>query len=122
MDFKKIISNIDALKGMGLLNNDLSQTFVNLHPNRPVAAIATFAAVMTIIAEYRTEQTDQANFVVFLNIPDVYGKIQVQQLFSFDFNRKLFDRVNWDNFETANLAKIAPHFKFSPWLVEHLFE
>ena len=60
------------------------------------------------------KSVNNLHLVTFSAIPDAYGNSERRELFSFDFTRAIFSKVNWDNFHPYNLTKIAPNFKFSP--------
>jgi hypothetical protein len=55
-------------------------------------------------------------------VPDDYGNAQDKLVYSFDFDRALFTRVNWDRMELRNIQKVAKNFRLSDWVVHAVGE
>lgn len=115
-DRAKVIANIPMLQQLDIINPDLTETQINLMPNTITMSflLVDVAGLMPMV--YKAVPMDQSDWTVVLKVADLYGHLQTKTAFTFRFNKALFDRINWDNFETQNFAKVAPGFRFSPWL------
>jgi hypothetical protein len=122
VDRNKVNRDLEKLQGLKLLNPDISQTFVATHQNPAGIAIATQLAVMAVIVEYRTHATDHCAFVAYFLVPDDYGQQQKIPLFAFGFDRALYNKINWTNFDNANLSKVAHQYKMSSWATAHFMD
>ncbi|HWG06028.1 MAG TPA: hypothetical protein VG271_13525 [Beijerinckiaceae bacterium] len=112
-------ARLPSLQAMQVFNPDLNQTFFATHPYSTSMFILTFAAVSTVMAEYRSDKAlDKLRFSIDLADTDIYGQENVTPAITFDFDRALFQRINWDNFETQNLGKVAKNFRIAPWMMQ----
>ncbi len=72
---------------------------------------------------YQTDsKLDKINVKGALTMPDDYGQIQTQSIYSFKFTRSLYAKVNWLKLDADRLVKIAPDFTFSPWMQSQMEE
>jgi hypothetical protein len=122
VDRAKVDSDFTKLQKIGLLNPDITQTFMNTHRNPAPIAMATQLAVMTIISKYKTTAIDKCAFVANLLVPDEFGNAKPIALFGFGFDRQLFDKINWDNFENSNLPKVSYQYKQTAWTTAHFLD
>jgi hypothetical protein len=122
VDRNKVNRDFEKFQALKLLNPDITQTFIATHQNPAALAIATQLAVMAVIVEYRTQKTDKCSFVAYFLVPDDYGHQQKIPLFAFGFNRALYNRINWDNFDNTNLSKVAHGYKLSSWATAHFLD
>jgi hypothetical protein len=107
---------IGWLKSVGGMNPDLTDTAENLMPIRLnfVAAITIAeSALMVVYSDDAT--TNKVKYVAQLDAVDEFGHSQVHELFSFDFTRALYDKINWDRMMPKNLPKAAHNFHISTW-------
>lgn len=110
-DRDTIVKEIPALKDAGFLNPDITQTQINTAPNMICSVYVLEAVVAIIHPLYESSQKlNKSHWSVALKLPDDYGNIQDQVMYTFDFNRALDKKINWDNFQTFNLYKVAPNF------------
>lgn len=122
VDRNKVNRDLEKLQALKLLNPDISQTFVATHQNPAGLAIATQLAVMAVIVEYRTHATDKCAFAAYFLVPDDYGQQQKIPLFAFGFDRALYNKINWENFDNSNLSKVARGYKMSSWATAHFLD
>lgn len=115
IDRNTVNGELSTLQRLGLINPDMNQTYFRAHENLLSFVVSLQASTMAVIAEYRAEKTDRSLVNVFFLVPDDYGQKQKQQAYSFTFDRALFNRINWDNFDNSNLPKVAHEFQYSPW-------
>jgi hypothetical protein len=59
---------------------------------------------------------DRCRFEGHFLVPDDYGHAQDQLAYSFDFDRPLFKRIDWDRMEARSLMKIGKQFHLSDWV------
>jgi hypothetical protein len=72
------------------------------------------------VAQARLRQNpkiDRCHFESHASVPDDFGNAMDHILFSDDFDRALFKKINWEKMETRNLVKVATHFKMSDWFL-----
>lgn len=122
VDRNKVNRDFKTLQALNFLNPDISQTFINTHENPAAMAMATQFSVMAIITQYRTTNIDKCAFVALFLITDEYGHEKKQSLFGFGFDRKLFNKINWDNFDNSNLPKVAYQYQSSSWALAHFMD
>ncbi len=122
IDQDKVLENWKFFQKVGMLNEDFDQAYINTHKNLVTMVISISGLMAAIIAEYKTTKIDKANFYANLRVIDVYGQEQTQLLYSFAFDRALFNKINWMNFQAVNLMKVAPSFAYSPWLKANVSE
>jgi hypothetical protein len=65
VDRGKVNRDFQKLQTIGLLNPDISQTFINTHQNPAALAMATQLTVMAIIFEYRATTMDKRIRCIF---------------------------------------------------------
>lgn len=56
---------------------------------------------------------DQIHIISYLLTTDLYGNEIKSFCYSFNFNRQLYQKINWKNFQSNNIVKIAPDFTVS---------
>jgi hypothetical protein len=115
VDQKVLIAHIDQLKAIGLLSKDLTQTIINMEPN--IISMAFAIQMLPVATKEVYEINKNANncdFIQSIILTDDYGNDKQMKMFSYHFTRAIYDKVNWDNFESQKMFKIAPKFAFSP--------
>ena len=114
---EKLTEIVKWLQGVGIMNPDITQTGINLTPISLCSVVSTNIATTTLMEVYKNDQKiDALHFVAKMSRPDEYGNDQVNELFSFDFTRSTFNKVNWDKMQPVNLPKVAKNFHYSQWL------
>jgi hypothetical protein len=111
----KLLAAIPALQQAGLLNPDLNQTAINLMPISLSSVLAQEISLAALMSMYQDPQVNQIHVTSYLEMPDDYGNMESHLMHSFSFDRKLYRRINWQNFQPDKLAKVAPGFKYSRW-------
>jgi hypothetical protein len=113
IDREEFLTHVDMLKKLGILNPDMTQTFVNGHPLALSMYFSMLAMEQVIQNAYsRNGKLDGANFVSSAQYADDLGQDQTEIMYSFKFTRALYNKVNWDKFKAESLSKIAPQFHF----------
>lgn len=115
IDENKLLAAIPTLQQAGLMNPDINQTAINLMPISLSSVLAQEISLATLMFMYPNSQVDQIHVNSYLRMPDDYGHMEDHLMHSFSFNRKLYNRIDWQNFLPDKLAKIAPGFKYSRW-------
>jgi hypothetical protein len=105
---------IPALLMTGVLNNEMSQQFFEIRPIT-VANAVLLSSITGFLDLYYKSHTNNIHVVCFLEKRNDYGRINRLKFFSFNFSKSINDQVDWNNFITANLMKIAPGFSYEPW-------
>jgi hypothetical protein len=113
-DHGDVVQKIPTLQQLGVLNSELGQTYINQHEDLMVGVVMLFASTMILPPAYKSSAIDAVEFRGTETIVDDYGHKQQVDAFSFHFNRKLFQKIDWGNFDSKRLMKIAPGFRFGP--------
>ena len=113
----KIIDIIPFLQSNGLMLNNITRSDIESHPITNAGGATLILTTLTIVNIYKTTTSDQLHFNVYLIAPDDYGNNQNNLLVSFDFNRTLFNRINWDGITIQGFMKVTPNFQFSNWFM-----
>lgn len=114
-DQQKIIDNFPALQKMGMMNPDITQTQINMMPSALAAVFLQEVTATLIHPLYQSTPAQETEWSSSLVVADAYGNAKSHTVFTFHFNRAIDSRVNWDNFNDANLPKIAPNYVLTPW-------
>ena len=114
-DQQKIIDNFPALQKMGMMNPDITQTQINMMPSALASVFLQEVTATLIHPLYQSTPAQETEWSSSLVVADAYGNAKSHTVFTFHFNRAIDARVNWDQFNDANLPKIAPHYALTPW-------
>jgi hypothetical protein len=119
----KFLESIPDLQRLQIMNRDITQTQINLLPTSLEMA---FALNMTATAIENTfDQNPQAStcsFRQYLDDADDLGHERKRPMFSYNFTRALNAKVNWDKFQSKNIMKVAPGFRFDPMMMQAVEE
>lgn len=120
IDEQKALKAIPAMQAMGAMNPDISQTDINLNEELYTGEIGAFNAPAIIAYIYKKTNANNLLFKIYLIAADDYGNNQKHLIYSFNFFRSLYNKINWDNFGPENLIKVAPNFKTSSWFASKM--
>lgn len=112
MDQKKLLQLVPKLQKAGSIDRMLTRTEMSFY--QPLLAATVSLSYVTSIVKniYLTQSNiDQLHVSTFLLATDLYGNFNKNPCYSFDFNRKLYQRINWSKFQSENMKAIAPNFK-----------
>lgn len=118
IDEQKLLNAVPALVQAGLLNPQINQTIINLMPVTLSYVVAQSVSLATVIFMYQNSRIDKLHITSYLQVPDDYGHLENHLIHSFSFNRKLYERIDWRNFQIDKLPKVAPGFKYSRWFMQ----
>jgi hypothetical protein len=114
-DQQKVIDSFPLIQQMHLMNPDITQTQINVMPSALSSVFLQEMTATLIHPLYQSTGAQETSWVGGLIVADAYGHLKSHAVFTFRFNRTLDGRVNWDNFDDANLPKIAPGYALTPW-------
>lgn len=118
VDREKIYEKRQFIQNIGLLNKELTETFLRTNKNAISLVLASYGAQFSVISEYEnTSKADNVLLYAYAVVPDLYGQKEKQLLFSFRFTRAIYNKINWDNFDSSNLSKITKNYKMSAWMM-----
>jgi hypothetical protein len=124
IDRKKFIGAVPELKAMDLLNPEyVTQTRMNVEPTALAMAFSLQMAPAVVKDVYDEDaKADRCKFVQAITTEDDYGNDKVGTLFTFEFTRAIYKKVNWDKFLSQNLPKVAIKFIPGPAVEEAVRE
>lgn len=112
---QKIIDNFPLLQKLGMMNPDITQTQINMMPSALSSVFLEEITATLIHPLYQSTDAQETSWIGGLIVADAYGHMKSHAVFTFRFTRALDGKVNWDNFNDANLPKIAPGYTLTPW-------
>lgn len=115
-----MLATLPTLQQLGALNSGLDIKEVNAHPITYSGAIALHFTNLIIPYVYKNNFAGDMKINIYLSSPDNFGNLQKHLLMSFNFNKDLYNKINWDNFVPQNLVKVAPNFTIDPWYQEQM--
>jgi hypothetical protein len=114
-DKQVFLEKVPVLQKLGLLNQDLTETDINMRSNQLALG---FTMQMTTVATKETFEKNPSigtcSFVMNLKEADVYGHPTTVRMISYSFNRAIFDKIDWLHFIPTNMMKVAQQFSISP--------
>lgn len=114
VDQAKVIATIPKFQQLGFLNPKITQTTIDTKPTEIAFFISTLFTSMLIHDYYTNDKTLDKLHIKGYIIP-TKGKTNKQMCYSLDFNRSIFNKINWDVFKESDLIKMAPNFSFTKW-------
>ena len=115
LDRNAMIAALLGKEQAGVLNPIYTAGYINAHKNSLAIVTGLVHSAMELDGAYRNTALDRSHVQAVMMLADNYGHRQKIPLFSFDFNRALYDRIDWDRFDPASLPKAALNFRYSPW-------
>ena len=110
-----LLNSISALQKAVYINLQMNNTQADAYEPILAANLSINYVTSIVKAIYlRHDNLDLAHVNVYLFLPDRYGNNQKTFCYAFDFNRALYQKINWANFDANNIKFIAPNFKTSP--------
>lgn len=111
----RALNAIPAMQQAGTVNPALTLTDINLLPVSLAASVVGMQFTTWIINYiYKTNTSiDNLHVQVYLSSADENNTKQL--CYSFDFNRSMYDKINWRNFTSVNLANDSSNFTISDW-------
>jgi hypothetical protein len=111
---KKLQKIIPKLQKSGLIDKNLSLTEIGFYQSLLATTISMRFVASLIKNIYLTRHnTDLIHVDTYLLAPDIFGNKGKVLCYSFDFDRKLFQRINWQELQISNWKHIVSNFKAS---------
>jgi hypothetical protein len=102
----------------GMIGQGQSLEFANQHLTGMETTWSLTMVSLLVAQTYRTNlNIDRCAFEGRFLVPDDYGNAQDRLVYSFDFDRALFKRIDWTRMELRKLPTVAKHFQYSDWAV-----
>jgi hypothetical protein len=111
-DKDALVQDVDRLRTIGFLNDSFSDEHYENNPALLfiiIALQASSAATQGFFEENTSSNT--CYFKQYLSYADTYGNIQTTLVYTFDFDRDTYKKINWTKFIDANITKVSRHFK-----------
>ncbi|GEM_PF-4290163 len=114
----KALAAIPEVQSMGGLDTDLTPEAIKAHPTLLATQVGLFYTIAIVQYVYLIPTTGNLQVTVNLMTQDD-GKETSNSIATFDFTRKLDNRMNYDKLTPESLAKDAPNFHYTDWYNEH---
>jgi len=116
IDKDNVVNSIPlALKAKDVIySKNVTQQDLESHPVTAslVAALKATSFILPLIYnDY--PKLDNIHVEVYLNHTDVYGNEVKDLFFSFNMDKALKNKINWNNFQAADSSKVFTNFQFS---------
>jgi hypothetical protein len=115
LDRNAVIASLREREEAGLLNPVFTAEYINTHKNSLAIVTGIVHSAMEVDDAYRNTTIDQSRVRVVMVLADDYGHQQKIPLFSFGFSRALYNKIDWEHFDPANIPKVALNCQYSPW-------
>lgn len=116
------VDQIDLLTSLPFLqkevlfiNRDITHTFACNHPVLVCACAAQSFSAFIIYHIFKNTKVNNLHVTTILLTYDYYGKCHKHVIFTFNFNRELYEKINWNKFLPDNIDVVSYGFKFSKW-------
>jgi hypothetical protein len=114
-DQAEIVKAVPVLQKLDLLNQDMSKNELMRKPTKTTFAMALQMASIQIKTLYETNSSvDKCFFVHNILSQDDYGNNRKDVMFSYQFDRATYSKINWDKFKSQSLVKVAKNFNLNP--------
>lgn len=111
-----ILENIEEYKISGIINPEITQTFLNVYSISTVSYIAIYATSYVLKDVYSIyNDLDKLAVKVYLLWNDKYGIPQKHLICKFNFDKQLHEKINWNSFHPKDLETISKNFQYSAW-------
>lgn len=116
IDAVKTLNTIPKLQELGYINKNIKQADVTRSPIILTFMIGMLFTAVIVHHEYVVNNNmDAMKVKAYMLIPDKKGKNIKQACYSFDFNRAIFNKVNWNGISEGGFAKVSRNFALSEW-------
>jgi hypothetical protein len=115
LDRNAVIASLRGREEAGVLNPVFTAGYINTHKNSLVIVTGLVHSAMEVDDAYRNTNINQSHVLVVMMLADDYGHQQQIPLFSFGFDRAMYNKIDWEHFDPANIPKVALNFQYSPW-------
>lgn len=115
LDRNALIAALLEKEQEGVLNPIYTAGYINAHKNSLAIVTGLVHSAMELDDAYKNTTIARSHVQFVMELADDYGHRQKIPLFDFDFNRALYDKIDWDRFDPASLPKAALNFRYSPW-------
>lgn len=114
IDQQKMLRTIPKLQKAKVINPNLSKTEIDFYQSLFPATVSILYVSALVKNTYLTHSDiDQIHVDAYLLTVDLYGNNEKSLCYSFDFDRSLYQKINWKKFQADNLKHIALNFKTS---------
>lgn len=115
IDQKELISAVPMLQKIDMINSDLSQADINSKTVTITMTVAIMLASIETKSVYEAEnKIDKCSFKQTMKEIDDFGNDKFIPLFTYNFTRALYNKINWPKFQSTSMMKIAPNFTVNP--------
>jgi len=115
-DEQQVIQSLPVLQKMGMMNPDITQTMANMYPEKVVLGYMVQITPAAVSVFYKDHHVNMSKWATGIVVPDLYGHPSARVISSFRFDRKTFNRIEWDAFPPQNFPSVAPGFQYSEYV------
>jgi hypothetical protein len=115
LDKDAAIQDVDKFRTDNLLNSSYSDDYFLNNPAALMTVLGFESSSVAVDAFFSDNPSvNKCHFKQFLGYTDNYGNDQSDLLFSMDFDRALFNKINWGKFNPANLPTVSHNYVETP--------
>jgi hypothetical protein len=119
-DFQQILPE---LQRGGLINPELTQVQKNRMRFSIASTFLTGSMALAIKEIYQDNPgLNTARFEGVIEFDDAYGNSTKETIYTFEFTRDLYSRINWARFDYTNLSTVSRSFRMTPFYRQKLNE
>lgn len=121
IDELKALNTIPKLQQLGYLNKNIKLDDVKKNPTILAFMIGMLFTAVIVHHEYAVNSgMDKLQVQSFMLTPVAKAKFVKQPCYSFEFDRRIYNKVNWEKISEGGFAKSSRNYKMSPWCYQHL--
>ena len=123
IDSEKTLGAFSDWQKLGFVNPALKEFDIDRYPYSIAmdgSAIGLCASLSTLYLQLKN--LNNLKVMVYIISPNDYGQMEKNLAYSFQFNRMLFNEINWSHFDcnVNDFQKITQNFVATPWITKKL--
>lgn len=115
LDENQFLASIPKLEELGILMPDVPEKKINVMPVIYAEGMARMIAASVLLHIYKDNTINQVKFNCYFLTPNDYGDVEEKLMSSFFFNREIYNKIDWSNFNAKNLDKVALKYRLTDW-------
>lgn len=121
IDESTALSMTPALIKQGFYQDWVTQAWLNSRPVMTAVGLLLGYLNFPIMETMRTHDIAVLNISAYIIYPDEYGNHKKNLAFTCQIDRKLYNKINWINFDTRNIPRLFHNFQYSNWYFKRAY-